>query len=190
MKYCINDVDATHEIYNRSKELIALRKTLTEQYNINLFNASEPRISKELFSYYLSDELMMDKRELKGLRTHREIIKLNEIILHYIDFKTPEFNILLDRFRTVELNPSNIKGAFKHSVTYKGVKTHFGLGGAHGAAKPGVYESDDENIIMSSDVTSFYPMLAIKNGWSPAHLLSKEFCTLYQWFFDERKKDS
>ena len=41
---------------------------------------------------------------------------------------------------------------------------------------------------MSSDVTSFYPMLAIKNGWSPAHLPSREFCELYQWFFDERKK--
>ena len=41
---------------------------------------------------------------------------------------------------------------------------------------------------MSSDVTSFYPMLAIKNGWSPAHLGSKEFCTLYEWFFNERRK--
>ena len=53
VEYCINDVDATHEIYNRSKELIALRMNLTKEYNINLMNASEPRISKELFSFYL-----------------------------------------------------------------------------------------------------------------------------------------
>jgi DNA polymerase elongation subunit (family B) len=45
-------------------------------------------------------------------------------------------------------------------------------------------------IIVSSDVTSFYPNLAIRNGWSPAHLPKKEFCTLYEWFFDERKKIS
>ena len=188
IEYCINDVDATHEIYNRSKDLIALRLNLTEQYNLNLVNASEPRISKELFSYYLSKELNMEKRELKGLRTFRKSIKLEKIILPYVDFVTAEFNTLLERFQSVELDPQNIKGSFKHSVVYHGVKTHFGLGGAHGANKPGVYESDEDNIIMSSDVTSFYPNLAIKNGWSPAHLPSKQFCTLYEWFFTERKK--
>ncbi len=188
VEYCINDVDATHEIYNRSKDLIALRMNLTKEYNINLMNASEPRISKELFSFYLSKELNMEKRELKKLRTFRKVIKLDRIILPCVSFVTPEFNNLLDRFKTVELDPQNIKGAFKHSVVYKGVKTHFGLGGAHGANQPGVYEADEDNIIMSSDVTSFYPNLAIKNGWSPAHLPSKQFCTLYEWFFTERKK--
>lgn len=188
VEYCINDVDATHEIYNRSKDLIALRMNLTKEYNINLMNASEPRISKELFSFYLSKELNMEKRELKKLRTFRKVIKLDRIILPCVAFNTPEFNNLLDRFKTVELDPQNIKGAFKHSVVYKGVKTHFGLGGAHGANQPGVYEADEDNIIMSSDVTSFYPNLAIKNEWSPAHLPSKQFCTLYEWFFTERKK--
>ena len=188
IEYCINDVNATHEIYNRSKDLIALRKTLTDQYKINLFNASEPRISKELFSYYLSKELDIDKRDLKKMRTFRKVIKLDRVILPYIEFQTQTFNNLLERFKTVELDPNNIKGAFKHSIIYNGVKTHFGLGGAHGCSKPGVYESDNENVIMSSDVTSFYPMLAIKNGWSPAHLPSREFCALYEWFFNERKK--
>jgi hypothetical protein len=188
IEYCINDVDATHEIYKRSKDLIALRMNLTKEYNINLLNASEPRISKELFGFYLSKELNMEKRELKKLRTFRKVIKLEKIILPCVSFATPEFNTLLERFKSVELDPQNIKGSFKHAVVYQGVKTHFGLGGAHGANQPGVYEADDDNIIMSSDVTSFYPMLAIKNGWSPAHLPSKEFCTLYEWFFTERKK--
>jgi len=188
VEYCVNDVEATNEIYNRSKSLIGLRLNLSEQYDINLINASEPRISKELFSYYLSDELGISKRDLKAMRTYRETIKLENIILPYINFKTPEFQMLLSRFKTVELDPTNIKGAFKYSVTYKGVKTHFGLGGAHGAARAGVYESNEERIIMSSDVTSFYPNLAIKNEWSPAHLPSEQFCRLYNWFFTERKK--
>jgi hypothetical protein len=41
---------------------------------------------------------------------------------------------------------------------------------------------------MSSDVTSFYPNLAIRNGWAPAHLPKDHFCSLYEWFFEERKK--
>lgn len=186
--YCINDVNATKEVFNRSKDLISLRKTLTSTYDINLYNASEPRISKELFSYYLSKELNIDKRELKKLRTHRTVIKIKDVILPYISFKTPEFQNLLERFKVVELDPLNIKGAFKHSVIYRGLKTDFGLGGAHGAAKAGIYEPKEGEIIMSSDVTSFYPNLAIKNGWSPAHLDSKAFCDLYEWFFEERKK--
>jgi hypothetical protein len=188
IQYCINDVDATHEIYRRSKDLIALRINLSEKYGINLINASEPRISKELFSYYLSKELIIEKSELKKLRTFRKVIKLNKIILPCVSFVTSEFNNLLNRIKTVELNPQNIKGAFKYSIVYKGVKTHFGLGGAHGANKSGVYEADDQTIIMSSDVTSFYPNLAIKNGWSPAHIPSKQFCALYESFFTERSK--
>ena len=188
IQYCINDVDATHEIYHRSKSLISLRLNLSKQYNINLINASEPRISKELFSYYLSNDLGIPKHELKAMRTFRKNIKLEKIILPYINFKTPEFKMLLNKFKTVELNPNNIKGSFKYSIRYKNVKTDFGLGGVHGCTKAGIYQSNDDKIIMSSDVTSFYPNLAIKNGWSPAHLPSKQFCKLYEWFFTERSK--
>jgi len=186
--YCINDVDSTKEIFNQCKPLIALRKNLTDQYGINLYSASEPRISKELFAYYLGKELGIPKYELKKLRTYRNVIKVKDIILDYIEFATPEFNNLLDKFKTVEINPNFTKGGFKYSVIYKDVKTDFGLGGAHGCNKPGVYESDEDNIIMSSDVASFYPNLAIKNKIAPAHLDKKAFCDLYEWFFTERKK--
>ena len=188
IEYCINDVEATKEIFNRCKPLIALRKNLTEKYNINLFSASEPRISKEIFAYYLSKELDMPKYEIKKLRTFRNVIKVKDLILDYIKFETPEFITLLEKFKTVEINPNYTKGGFKSSVTYKGVKTHFGLGGAHGATKAGVYESNDEKVIMSSDVTSFYPNLAIVNKYAPAHIPKEKFCELYKWFFDERKK--
>ena len=186
--YCINDVDSTKEIFNQCKPLIALRKNLTDQYGINLYSASEPRISKELFAYYLGKELGIPKYELKKLRTYRNVIKVKDIILDYIEFATPEFNNLLEKFKTVEINPNFTKGGFKYSVIYKEVKTDFGLGGAHGCNKPGVYESDEDNIIMSSDVASFYPNLAIKNKIAPAHLDKKAFCDLYEWFFTERKK--
>ena len=73
-------------------------------------------------------------------------------------------------------------------LSIKKLKQTLVLGGAHGCNKPGVYESDEDNIIMSSDVASFYPNLAIKNKIAPAHLDKKAFCDLYEWFFTERKK--
>ena len=41
---------------------------------LNLFSASEPRISKELFGYYLTQMLNIPKRDLRNMRTHRDII--------------------------------------------------------------------------------------------------------------------
>jgi hypothetical protein len=188
IEYCINDVKSTKEIYNRSKSQIGLRKELTKTYGINLFSASEPRISKELFGYYLMQKLNIQKRDLRTMRTKRDIIKISDIILPYVKFTSADFNLLLNRFKSLEVNADNLKGSFKYHVNYKNVKTHFGTGGVHGAAKKGVYESTDNMIIMSSDVTSYYPNLAIKNKWSPGHFPKEAFCDQYEWFFTERKK--
>ena len=188
LEYCINDVKSTKEIYNRSRSQVALRKELTSTYNINMFSASEPRISKEIFGYYLSRNLNIPKRDLKQMRTYRDTIKIKDIILPYISFSSQEFKVLFDRFASLEVNAGSLKGSFKYNINYKGVNTHFGLGGVHGAIKKGVYEPDDDMMIMSSDVTSFYPNLAIKNKWSPGHFPKEEFCNQYEWFFEERKK--
>ena len=186
--YCINDVKSTKAIMHLSKEQIALRKTLTEEYDINLFSASEPRISKELFLHFLHKHTDIPKWDLKNMRTKRPSIIVKDIILPYIDFKTASFQNLLRKFQDVVLYPGETKGGFKYSVNYRGVKTDFGLGGVHGARTSKVYNSTEDTVIMTSDVTSFYPNLAIRNKWSPAHLPREEFCNLYEWFFEERKK--
>ena len=186
--YCINDVKSTKQIMQLSKSQIELRKTLTEEYNINLFSASEPRISKELFLHFLSGHTGIRKWDLRQMRTHRPKIVVKDIILPYIQFKTATFENLLQKFQDVVIYPGETKGGFKYSVQYKGVKTDYGLGGIHGARSTKVYESTEDMVIMTSDVTSFYPNLAIRNRWSPGHLPQEEFCDLYEWFFEERKK--
>ena len=188
IRYCINDVKSTKQIMKLSKEQIGLRKTLTDEYGINLFSASEPRISKELFLHFLSQKLEVKKWDLRQARTHRARITVKNIILPYIEFKTATFQNLLNKFNEVVIYPGETKGGFKYSVQYKGVKTDYGLGGIHGARSAKVYESNEDMVIMTSDVTSFYPNLAIRNKWAPAHLPQDEFCDLYEWFFEERKK--
>ena len=188
IEYCINDVKSTKKIMQLSKEQINLRGSLTAEYDIDLFSASEPRISKELFLHFLSKQTGIKKYDLKQMRTHRPRIDVKDVILPYIEFKTATFQNLLEEFKKVVIFPGETKGGFKYSAQYKGVKSDYGLGGIHGAAKSGVYESTDDMVIMSSDVVSYYPNLAIRNKWAPAHLPKAEFCELYEWFFDERKK--
>ena len=185
-EYCVNDVMSTKKIMELSTEQIALRLSLSKEYKMDLLSASEPRISKELFSYFLSRKLGISKQELKALRTPRPHIVLSECILPYISFKTPEFMKLHEFFKSKVIVET--KGALDYKVSYKGVDSYYGLGGIHGAADAGIYEAKPGWTIMTSDVTSFYPNLAIRNGFYPAHLPKQEFLDQYEWFFDERKK--
>jgi hypothetical protein len=185
--YCINDVLSTKQIMELSSSQINLRAALTKEYGIDLYSASEPRISKELFKHFLSAKTGISKYELNKLRTRRDKIVVNNIILDYIKFKTDVFNEILTKFKALVIDANNTKGAFSFSINYKGVQTDFGLGGVHGA-KGGIYEAKEGMIIMSSDVTSFYPNLAIRNKWAPAHIPNSAFCDQYEWFFEERKK--
>jgi len=186
VEYCINDVMSTKEVLVHSKEQLNLRQTLTKEYNIDLYSASEPRISKELFLHFLEKKLGWEKSHIKTLRTKRDYIVLADCILPYVKFDTAEFNKVLDYFRTKVI--TSTKDGFKHSINFKGVKVDYGLGGIHGAIESGVYEAKQGWTIMTSDVTSFYPNLAIKNGFHPEHLPKQEFGQLYEWFFEERKK--
>lgn len=184
--YCRNDVAATKAIMQRNSKEIALRGTLTKDYGINLYSASEPRIAKELFLHFLSKKLKISKAVLRKKRTFRKSIKVGDILLPYLNFKVPAFQNVFEKFKKLEIDPLNLQGMFKFSVTYKGLITDFGLGGIHGAKK-GVYTADEFMTIMTSDVVSYYPNLAIRNGWAPAHLPQKEFTEQYEWFFNERK---
>jgi hypothetical protein len=173
-----------------SKSQIDLRGSLTREYGINLFSASETKISKELFSLFLSQQTGIRKWELKQMQTHRTKIDVKDIILPYIEFKTATFQTLLRKFKEAVVYPDNTKGGFKYSIRYKGVTSEFGLGGIHGARQKEIFNSTKDMVIMTSDVVSFYPNLAIRNKWAPAHLPQKEFCDQYEWFFDERRKIS
>ena len=160
--YCINDVLSTKEILKHSKEQIKLRQGLTKEYGIDLYSASEPRISKELFLYFLEQKTGIPKSELKIMRSPRTHIVLADCILPYVQFKTLAFQKVLDFFRTKVI--TGTKDGFKHTLDYKGVKTDYGLGGIHGAKATGLYEPPPGWTIITSDVVSFYPNLAIKNN--------------------------
>jgi hypothetical protein len=188
IKYCWNDVKSTKQIMMLSKSNIDLRGKLTEEYGIDLYSASEPRISKELFLHFLSQKTGIKKYDLRQMRTKRDKIVVKDIILPYIKFKTAPFQNLLKKFQEVVIFTGETKGGFKYSVRYKGLQTDYGLGGIHGARSSKVYTAEDDMVIMTSDVTSFYPNLAIRNKWAPAHLPQKAFYDLYEWFFEERKK--
>jgi hypothetical protein len=204
IKYCINDVNSTKQIFvhkNAKGERpmaaqINLRAELSKTYGVSLYSASEPRISKEIFLHFLSNKLGKSKKDIKAMRTYRDYVNIRDIILPMVNFDTPEFKSVHNWFKNLVVDTKlyddrddKIKGP-RYRMMHKGVHTDFGLGGLHGCIKPGIYKSGNGKIILSADVTSFYPNLAIRNQWGPEQFPKKDFCELYEWFFEERKKYS
>jgi len=201
IRYCINDVRSTKQIFvlknPKGEQVMAsqinLRAQLSADYNLNLYSASEPRISKEMFLHFLSQKLGKDKKEIRVMKTERDNVVVRNIILPSIAFTTPEFTGVFNWFKsqivntTIDIEQTETKGP-KYRMMYKGVPTDYGLGGLHGCIKSGIYTAGHGKKILSADVISFYPNLAIKNEWSPLHIPKKDFCELYEWFFEERKK--
>lgn len=62
----------------------------------------------------------------------------------------------------------------------------FGVGGIHGSIISGIYEPEDDEEIRDIDVASYYPNLAIKNGFYPAHY-GPEFCPIYEGIYTLRQ---
>ncbi len=188
ISYCQNDVSSTKRIMQLAKEQINLRAQLTKEYGINLYSASEPKMSRDLLLHFLSKKMGVKKWDLKNVNTVRDRIDVEKLIVPYLNFERQEFKMLLNNFKTLVINGTQLRGAFKYSVKYRGIKLSYGVGGLHSEAKPGVFESKDGNIIITSDVSSYYPNLAIKNKWAPAHIPKEVFCEQYEGLYNERQK--
>lgn len=210
LDYNLNDVKATNEFYKKCKGDIELRKELSKTYNIDLTNANEPKIGSEIFALELSKDMDVPVKDLKQMRTERPEICLKDCILPYIEFKSKEFNALLDFLKDQCIKET--KGFFtdlpikdcskiisyvnkdtikKHklealNIRFKNEDFYYGTGGIHQACKSGIYTSDENWIIVSGDVESYYPNLSINNGFRPEHL-GDSFTKIYKSIFTKRK---
>jgi hypothetical protein len=110
IEYNINDVKSTYHFYELCHDKLDLRRTLSKLYNINLMNASEPRIVKETMLIDMSKSMGIDKDVLKEMRTKRDKICFDEIIFDYVKFESKEFNALLEFLKLQCITET--KGAF------------------------------------------------------------------------------
>ena len=183
LSYNLNDVIATKKLYEKYYHEIELRKAMTKKEGINLMNSTEPDLSKKLFSKYLSKAMGISKNDLHTMYTSRDVVKVKDIIFPYVKFNTPKFQMLLESFKKLELKETD-KAEF---IINHGIDIVYGLGGIHASANNVYVESNDEYIIKTLDVVSFYPNLFIRNGLSPAHIPKEIFLPLYESLFNERR---
>jgi hypothetical protein len=188
--YCDNDLDATHEFFNKSKKHIEIRQFYTKLEGINLINASETKIAKDVLGKYLSKDMNISYSELRKMRTNRKEIQIKDIIFPYIKFKHKQNNKVLNYFNNTvwKINDKDNKPTkLEYTTEYLNVKRVYGEGGLHSFGKAGIFKSNDEYIVYDLDFRSFYPHLSFENKLHPAHIPEKVFSEKYKGFYIERQ---
>ncbi|MDG1315204.1 MAG: hypothetical protein P8P29_06760 [Flavobacteriaceae bacterium] len=189
-KYCKFDVDATEVIYNISKDLIKRRTAISKANGGEKFyNIADQNIGEDLMLKAMAIKLNVKEYELRKMRTLRPNISIRDVILPYVKFKSPEFNKILDFYKDTivhaeEDNKVVLKGKVSISTMFNGIKVDFGAGGVH-SSRMGIHRATDTETILSIDVASYYPNLAISNGFYPKHL-GIDFCKVYHDKYVER----
>lgn len=211
LHYNRHDVAQTKKFYHESKGMIAFRDELSRKYNRDFTNHNDTKIGKDYFVMELEKngvscyDFIPGKGPGKGRQprqTKRPIIHLRDAILPWIQFQHPEFTRVLNWMKQQSITET--KGALKETyttwtkkgpvakkkdviATVNGFDFVFGTGGIHGSIKNEIVRSDEEHIIIDLDVASYYPNLAIQNGFYPEHL-GTAFCHIYKALFDQRKQ--
>jgi hypothetical protein len=188
-EYNKHDVAQTKKFYHHTLDMIHFREELTHKYQRDFMNHNDTKIGKDYFVMKLEEAGVacydFGPKGRTPRQTKRPVIHLKDAILPWIKFEHPEFNRVLDWLKAQSITET--KGVFNDlTAAVNGFTFVFGLGGIHGSVESEVIESDDEQVIVDLDVTSYYPNLAITNGFHPAHL-GKDFVSIYKHLFEQRK---
>jgi hypothetical protein len=189
-KYNKHDVSQTKRFLTHTADMIAFREKMCALYpGKDWLNYNDTKIGKEFFTMKLEEAGVAcydyGSKGRTPRQTKRPVIHLKDAILPWITFDHPEFNRVLNWLK--EQSITETKGVFNDlTAVVNGFCFVFGLGGIHGSLESKVVESDADHVIVDLDVASYYPNLAISNGFFPQHL-GKEFCVIYKNLYEQRK---
>ena len=190
-RYNAHDVHETKKFMAHTMDMIKFREKLCTLYpGRDWLNYNDTKIGKEFFTMKLEEAGVAcfdyGSSGRTPRQTKRPVIHLKDAILPWITFDQPEFNRVLNWLKQQSITET--KGVFNDLIArVRGFDFVFGLGGIHGSVESEVVVSDDDHVIVDLDVTSYYPNLAIVNGFHPAHL-GKDFVSIYKNLFEQRKQ--
>lgn len=196
------DVTATKTFAHYSKPAIDFRLGMLDKFGIDVLNWNDTKIGEQIVIQKLGDDVCFDRSSGKKKRrqTPRNRIQLSEIVFPYITFNNPEFQRILNYFKSQTLEAKELNDIEKETPTIKtkgffkdlnvfigGVSYHYGTGGIHGSLEKKRVHKGGGYIIRDIDVASLYPSIAIANRLAPEHL-GQAFVDVYASLPIERKK--
>jgi hypothetical protein len=184
LQYNLNDTLITDRLYKNILPLIEMRRELSKVYHVDLTSASDSRMANLILENIYGNEMKMDIRTIRDMRTPRDRVLLGNCIAKFVKFQTPQLQELYQRIAsTMVYNYNGYK--YSEKVYFANCTFNLGIGGLHTEDEPGKFRSDDEYLIQDMDVASYYPNLVINNKFYPKHL-GEDFITVLKKITAER----
>lgn len=187
LHYNKNDVFLVCEIVRQKPDEVKLRYSLGAAFKLNLLCASRANIADRLLVKFYSERSGLRKERFEKLRTERTRLSFNKVIFDNIHFETKELQDVLNEMKTVAIYRTS-KDAFSKEIKFKGTTYTIATGGLHSKDIPGVYRSDETNVFVHFDISSFYPSIMVAYSIAPKHINEKVFVQMVDYFRTTRIK--
>lgn len=186
-KYCKNDLGLTAALDAFLRNQIDLRRVLSEQYHVDLRSKSDAQIAEAV--------LKNEYHRLQGAEPPKTKIAYDEFRYEppeYIAFKTEQLQEVFDVVRSAPMviqktghvkMPAEIE---KMAITIGQSTYKIGIGGLHSQESSIAHFSDDDNVLIDRDVTSYYPNLMLNMNMSPPSY-GDTFLKVYSSLVDKRQ---
>lgn len=184
-KYCVNDLNLTETLFKKIYKQITLRYELGKIYKTDLLSKSDAQIAEAC--------LKIDLNKIHKFVNFKNNVNFDDFTAEFsefIKFKDPKLKQLLINLQTHKFK---IKGKsevevptfLKDKILIGDSKYKVGIGGLHSMEKSKLYKADENNLLVSVDVVSYYPNIILNNNFYPPQL-TKDFLRLYRNFVNAR----
>lgn len=179
-EYCENDLGVLEALTEALAPHLRLREKLSERYGLDVRSKSDAQVAEAI--------LKQECEKLKGHKIYKEPIDWNLQFKYkapaYIRFQSPQLISALQA-ATSCIFGFGPKGTLAMPKQLEGLLVpiganvyKMGIGGLHSQEKNVYHKSDDNFLLIDSDVASYYPSLMLKSGAYP-RALGSHFLKVY-----------
>lgn len=147
---------------------IVLRHNIRREHGLNAMSWDAPKIASELLLNFYCRHTQDNPWDVKK----QKYAGGPRLKLHDPEFKLPVFQELYRDFQSASRDYKK-EIVFIHNSTR--IKLSYGIGGIHSVNNDEIYESDDNSIIITSDVSSLYPNLIINYDLIRQHIVLEQY---------------
>lgn len=183
--YCMNDLDATANLWAAMKEPIDLRTTLSRRYNIDLRSKSDAQVGEAIVKHRA--EAKMGRR----VGVPSSPTSFSYSIPSFVSFSDPQLVAVVEALRN-ETFRTGFEGKAelpewleKREIKIGSSVYRMGIGGLHSSEAHRGIVADDKYALVDADVASQYPNIILKLGLYPK-AIGPVFLDVYRDLVDER----
>lgn len=185
--YCVNDLVQTAMLHESLRDQLALRETLSAEYDLDLRSKSDAQIAEAVIGQEL--------QRLSGDRIHKPVIepgtRYRYRVPQFLRYQTPLMQWVLNRVQNAWFVVGE-EGAVGMPPELKEMQVRIangvyrmGIGGLHSSEQTTAHVVGDDYVLVDRDVASYYPFIILLLGLYPHHL-GPAFLKVYRKIVERR----